>query len=203
MKFILGRKSGMSQLFTKDGLTVPVTIIETSPNTVTQVKTQETDGYNAVQLGFGETKETRLTKPARGHLKGLPVVRHLREFTLDDAPSFKRGDKIGVAIFEPGERVRVSGTSIGRGFQGVVKRHGFAGGPASHGHRHVLRRSGSIGGRFPQHVLKGKRMAGRMGGGRITVHNLEVIRVDRETNALYLRGAVPGKKGTLLEIVAR
>lgn len=202
-KFILAKKQGMSQIFGKDGRVIPVTIVEAAPNVVTQVKTQKSDGYDAVQIGIGQTKKNRLTRAALGHLKQLPPTKTLREFRLDDIGRFKRGDKISVDIFEPGERVQVSGTSYGRGFQGVVKRHGFSGGPASHGHRHVLRRPGSIGSMFPQRVIKGKKMAGRMGNERVTVGNLEVVRVDKDANTLFLKGAVPGKRGALLEIVGQ
>ncbi len=200
MKFILAKKLGMSRLFSPDGRPISVTIVVSPPNFVVRTKSSERDGYEAVQLGFGETSEKRLKKPERGHLEGLPALKHLREFKTEDAARLKRGEKIGVQIFEPGELVKVSGRSIGRGFQGVVKRHGFAGGPKSHGHRHVLRAPGAIGGRFPQRVRKGKRMAGRMGGGRVSVRNIEIVRVDGDANVLYLRGAVPGKRGTILEL---
>lgn len=202
MKFILAKKSGMSQIFKEDGRVIPVTLLEVGPNVVTQVKTKEKDGYNAVQLGYGETMKKRLSKPALGHLRGLNPTKHIREFRADDVSGFKKGDKIGVNLFSSGEKVVISGKSIGKGFQGVVKRHGFKGGPASHGHRHVLRKPGSIGSMFPQRVFRGKKMAGRTGGGRVSVRNIEVVRVDEDKNLLFVKGAVPGKKGAILEIRA-
>lgn len=202
-KFAIGTKQGMSQLFTADGKAIAVTVIHVPQATVTQLKSTETDGYRSVQLGSGEVKTSKIKKPQRGHLKEIANVKNFREFKPEDDKEYKRGDKIGVDIFEVGDQVSVSGSSIGRGFQGVVKRHGFAGGPASHGHRHVLRAPGSIGSRFPQHTRRGTRMAGRMGGNRVTIKNLEVVRVDKESEALFLKGAIPGKKGTLVEISMR
>lgn len=202
MKFIIAKKAGMSQLFEPDGRVRPVTVLEVRPNLVTQVKTEAGDGYNAVQVGFEETLPKRMTKPERGHLKDLAPLKRMYEFRVLKN-ELKRGDKIKVSIFSPGERVTVRGTSIGKGFQGVVKRHGFAGGPASHGHRHVLRAPGAIGGRFPQRVIKGKRMAGRTGGSQVTVKNLKVVRVDEQKNLLFVAGAVPGKKGSIIKIVAK
>ena len=200
MKFALGEKLGCTQVPNDQGEITSVTLIGVKDNTVLQIKTPEREGYTSVQVGAGEKKANRLTKPQRGHFKSLGGFRYLKEFKVGDSSAYKIGDKISVSNFLPGEKVTVSSISTGHGFQGVVKRHGFAGGPASHGHRDVLRRPGAIGGRFPQRVLKGKRMAGRMGGERVTVKNLKVIGVDIENKILAVKGAVPGRRGTLVEI---
>lgn len=199
MKFILGQKIGMSQVFTDKGKVVPVTLVEAGPCVVTQIKTREKDGYQAVQIGFGEVR--KLTKPLAGHLKDLGKPRYLREFE-DEIKNFKVGQKIDVSVFKEGDKVKVSGISKAKGFTGVVKRHGFKGSPATHGTKHTLRAPGSIGSAFPEKVFKGMKMAGRMGGGRITVTGLKIAKIDKENNLLAIGGAVPGKKGTLLEIVA-
>lgn len=199
MKFILGKKLEMSQAFGPDGNVIPVTLIQAGPCLVTQVKSMESDGYMAVQVGFGETKN--LTKSLQGHLKDLPKLQHLYEFRLESEPSVKRGDKIEASAFQPGDMVQVSGTSKGKGFQGVVKRHHFHGHPSSHGHKDQERMPGSIGAGGVQHVLKGRRMAGRMGNERVTVKNLQVIEV-RENGILAVKGAVPGARNTILEIIA-
>jgi len=189
----------MTQVFTPSGEVVPVTVIEAGPCYVTQVKTVETDGYEAVQLGFGIAK--RLTKPARGHLKNLPPLRHLREVAATEISSVKVGQKVDVSIFQPGERVDVVGTSKGKGFAGVVKRHHFAGGPRTHGQSDRLRAPGSVGATTtPGRVFKGLRMAGRMGGERVTVQNLEVVEADPERNLLMVKGAVPGARNSLVII---
>jgi len=196
MSFILGKKIGMTQLFNEDGTVVPVTLIEAGPVTVTQVRLKDKDGYEAVQVGFAHEKNAN--KPKAGHLKNLKSFKTLRE--TKSIKEKNRGDEIDVTSFSVGDVVKVSGLTKGRGFQGAVKRHGFHGMPASHGHHHVLRHVGSIGQRFPQHTLKGTRMAGRMGGVRMTTRGLKVVTVDKEHNLLALKGAVPGRKGTLLEI---
>lgn len=197
MKFIFGTKLGMSQVFNKEGQVIPVTLIEAGPCLVTQIKTKEKDGYQAVQIGFGQKK--KLTKPLLGHLKKLGQFRWLREFRVEK-PEFKLGDVISVDIFKEGDKVKVSGLSKGKGFAGVVKRHGFKGGPASHGTKHTLRAPGSIGSSFPERVWKGRKMAGRMGTERVTTKNLEVAKVDKENNLLAIKGAIPGRKGTLVEV---
>lgn len=197
MKFIFGTKLGMSQVFNKEGQVIPVTLIEAGPCLVTQVKTKEKDGYQAVQIGFGQKK--KLTKPLLGHLKKLGQFRWLREFRVEK-PEFKLGDVISVDIFKEGDKVKVSGLSKGKGFAGVVKRHGFKGGPASHGTKHTLRAPGSIGSSFPERVWKGRKMAGRMGTERVTTKNLEVAKVDKKNNLLAIKGAIPGRKGTLVEV---
>jgi large subunit ribosomal protein L3 len=197
MAGIIGKKLGMTQIFEETGVVVPVTVIEAGPCSVVQVRTQEKEGYQAVQLGFGEKKATRATRAEAGHagkagLTAAPAV--LREFSVagdDSTPSV--GDQVTVGIFEVGARVKVTGTTKGRGFQGVVKRHGFAGGRASHGATRIHRAPGSIGaGTNPSRVIKGKRMPGHMGDAQQTVRNLRVAKVDAERNLLYIRGAVPG-----------
>lgn len=195
-KFILGQKIGMSQLFDKDGKVIPVSVIEAGPCVVTQIKSSENDGYQAVQIGYGSKK--KISKPLAGHLKNLGTFRYLREFK--GAANLKVGDKIDVGIFQEGGRVKVSGVSKGKGFQGVVKRHGFSGGMASHGNKDRLRAPGSIGTSFPEHVRKGRRMAGRMGFERVTVKDVKIVKIDPENNILAVKGAVPGRRGTLLEI---
>ncbi len=172
----------MTQIFQEDGTVVPVTLIEAEPITVTQVKTLQNDGYQAVQVGQGKIK--KINKAKAGHLKDLSPFRTLREFREKVSDDVKRGDTFDLTVINIGDVVKVSGASKGRGFQGAVKRHGFHGMPASHGHHHVLRHVGSIGQRFPQHTLKGMRMAGRMGGVRTTVRGLKVVLVDKENNLL-------------------
>ncbi|MDP2946232.1 MAG: 50S ribosomal protein L3 [bacterium] len=200
MKFILGKKIRMTQSFKGDNV-VPLTLIESGPNFIIQVKTKEKDGYAAVQLGFGARKEKNIKKPQRGHLKGLGNFRWLREFRIDSlVGELKRGDEVKLTDFKSGDKVTVIAISKGKGFQGVVKRHGFHGGPKSHGQKDKHRAPGSIGASWPQHVIKGMRMAGRMGGDKITVKNLEVIEVDKENNLIAIKGAIPGRKGTLVMI---
>lgn len=196
MKFILGKKLGMTRKFNDKGNVIPVTILEAGPCIVTQIKTQEKDGYNAVQVGFMQAK--KLNKPQKGHLKRMPPLKYLREFLVDDYKPFKEGQMIDVSNFQKKDKVRVTGISKGRGFTGVVKRHGFRGAPATHGTKHSHRAPGSIGSGFPEHVFKGMRMAGRFGGTRITVKKLEVIEVDKEKNLLAIKGAVPGTRNSLV-----
>ncbi len=200
MKGILGKKVGMTQIFDDIGEVIPVTIIEAGPCYVTQIKTKEKDGYQAIQLGFGETK--RLNKPERGHLpKGVPDLRYLREFRIDDVSVYELGQKIDAGTFSVGELVDVTGTSKGKGFAGVMKRHGFRGGPATHGQSDRARAPGSIGATStPGRVWKGLRMAGHMGTQRTTVQGLEVALVDPERNLLAIKGAVPGSRGGLVII---
>ncbi len=200
MKFILGTKQNMTEYFTEDGIAVPVTIISAGPAVVTQVKTKETDGYNAVQIGFGEKNAKNLSKAVKGHLKELGNFRYIKEFRTEKDTEYKVGDTFGTEIFEVGDKIQISGTSKGKGFQGVVKRHGFKGGPRSHGQKHSEREPGSIGGGLRTHVPKGMRMAGRMGSDRITQKNLKVIFIDKENNIILVKGAVPGVRGSLVEI---
>ncbi len=195
---ILGRKIGMTQLFTEQGTVVPVTAIEAGPCTVTQVKDTSRDGYEAVQIGFGEAK--RLNSPEKGHLKDLGLLKNLQEFRVADNSEVERGQKITVELFQPGETIDITGTSKGRGFAGVVKRHGFAGGPKGRGSK-WSRATGSIGAcTFPGKVFKGKRMPGQMGNERVTIKNLEVVKADPDRNLLLVKGAVPGAKNGLLTI---
>jgi len=192
----------MTQIFNDNNNVTPVTLVKAGPCFVIQVKNKEKDGYEAVQIGFEEIKDKKTSKPQKGHFKKHNSEKnyyYLREFPNG---KLKSGDQIDVSLFNNGEIVNVSGISKGKGFQGVVKRHGFKGSPASHGTKHTLRAPGSIGSAWPQRVFKGKRMAGRMGSDRITVKGLEIIDIDKEDNLLAIKGAVPGKKGTLLEIVA-
>jgi large subunit ribosomal protein L3 len=205
MKGILGKKVGMTQVFSERGEAIPVTVIEAGPCFVAQIKTVEQDGYAAVQLGFEETKPKRLTQPQLKHLQksNLPALRHLRELRIadDELASFEEGQKLTVDIFEEGEMVDVTGTSKGRGFAGVVKRYGFRGGPKTHGQSDRQRAPGSVGAcTTPGRVFKGKRMPGRMGGERVTTQTLQVVLVDPERNLLALKGAVPGSKNGLLLI---
>lgn len=202
MKFILGKKIGMTQVFDEKNRVIPVTLIEAGPCYVTQIKTEDKDSYQAVQIGFEETLERKVKSPQKGHFKkaGLgKYFKYLREFKGDN---LKIGEVIDVSLFQEGDKVIVSGVSKGKGFQGVVKRHGFAGGPASHGQKHSLRAPGSIGSAFPERVFKGKRMAGRMGSDRVTTKGLKIIKIDKDSNLLAIKGALPGRKGTLLEIVS-
>ena len=198
MKFILGKKIEMSQVYRQDGTIVPVTLVQAGPCVVTQVRTVERDGYQAVQVGFLPAK--KLSKPEEGHLKDLQKMRHLCEFRVVDASAFKRGDVIDITAFQLGDKVNVSGVSKGKGFQGVVRRHGFHGHPTSHGHKDQERMPGSIGAGGVQHVLKGRRMGGHMGDERVTVKNLDVIEI-REGGVLALKGAIPGARHAIVELV--
>jgi len=193
MKFILGSKIKMSQIFDEKGNQVPVTLVNAGPNRVLQVKTKEKDGYESIQVGFEELEDKKVKKP----LKHKPF-RYLREFK-GDINEYKEGQDILVSIFEVGEKIKIAGIAKGKGFQGGVKRWGFGGSPASHGHP-AQRKIGSIGWSTIGRVIKGKKMPGRMGGKRITVKNLKIIKIDAENNILIIKGAIPGRRGTLLEI---
>jgi large subunit ribosomal protein L3 len=198
---LIGRKVGMTQVFTEKGSVVPVTVIEAGPCPVIDVRTAEKNGYRAVQLGWGEIKERKLTKAEIGHLKknGKGPLKHLREFRTE-RDDVKAGDTLKVDLFEIGSRVDVIGTSIGRGFQGVVKRHHFRGGPASHGCK-TKDMPGSVGASaWPSHVIKGKRLPGQMGNKRITVRNLQVVKIDTDRNLVVLRGSIPGSINGLVVI---
>jgi len=200
---IIGKKIGMTQLFQESGEAVAVTAIQAGPSVVTQIKSRDRDGYDAIQVGFIENKvkQSQLSSPEKGHLRGLEHVRYLREFRTDDISSVKRGDKVDVGFLKHGDLVNVTGLSKGRGFAGVVKRHHFAGGPKTHGQTDRHRAPGSIGATtFPGRVLKGKRMAGHMGNRGVTARNLEVIQADPERNLLLVKGTVPGANGGLLVI---
>lgn len=202
MKFILAKKVNMTQVFGDDGVVHSATILNVEPVVVSQLKTKEKDGYTAVQLAAVVAKEKNTSKPLKGHLKTVGNFMALKEFRFENNPAVNVGDKISADIFGIGDKITVSAISKGKGFQGVVKRHGFHGGPRSHGQKHSEREPGSIGGggRDGGRVAKGKRMAGRMGSDRITVKNLEILQVDVATNTLLVSGAVPGRRGTLVEL---
>lgn len=207
MKFILGLKIGMSQIFDKEGKVVPVTLVEAGPCVVTQTKTKEEDGYSAVQVGFVPKKKRIPRQAQNGELRRTikktekgKEFRYIREQRTESDEQLKVGDKIDASIFQEGDEVKISGVSKGKGFAGVVKRWGFRGRSATHGTKHEKRTGGSIGSSFPQRVIKGKKMPGRAGGQRITMRNLRIVRVDKDKNLLAIEGAVPGRKGTLLEI---
>ncbi len=202
MKYLLGTKVAMTEFFAENGEVTPVTVISAGPITVTSVKTKERDGYAAVKVGYGAQKESRLSKSVVGETKANGVFRHLKEFRpKGDMPEVKAGDTFDVSAFAAGDTIRVTGTSKAKGFQGVVKRHGFHGGPRSHGQKHSEREPGSIGGGLRVRVPKGMRMAGRTGGDTVTVTNLKVVATDPTNNLLLVKGAVPGRRGTLLTIV--
>lgn len=202
MKFLLAKKINMSQIFSDDGRVVVGTLLGVSPLVVVQNKNLEKDGYKAVQVGFGRRKEKNISKAVKGHTKDLGNFELLREFRLSPETNFNTGDKIEVDVFAVGDKVSVSAVSKSKGFQGVVKRHGFHGGPRSHGQKHSEREPGSISGgtRNGGRVPKGMRMAGRMGGEKITIKNLKVIAIDKENDNIMLSGAIPGRRGSVVEI---
>jgi large subunit ribosomal protein L3 len=204
-KYLLGVKQEMSQYYTEGGHAIPVTVISAGPVTVTQVKDTDKDGYSAIQVGYGTQQKDRINKARLGQMKDMGPFRHLKEFRFKlDTHTANVGDTFDVSQFEVGDKLFISGTSKSKGFQGVVKRHGFHGGPRSHGQKHSEREPGSIGGggRAGGRVAKGMRMAGRTGGDTITLKNIKIVGVDRDTNTLYVKGAVPGRRGTLLTIYA-
>ena len=204
MKFILARKENMTEYFNEDGAVIPVTILSAGPVKVTRVFSKEKDGYNSIQVGFGKQKKERVSRGSAGAMKGA-FYKVLKEFRLKptDKNEAKEGDVIDVSIFSPGDNLQISSVSKGKGFQGVVKRHGFSGGPRTHGQKHSEREPGSIGGGLRTHVPKGMRMAGRMGSDRITQKNLKVVSIDKENNIILIKGAIAGKRGSLVEIVCR
>lgn len=199
---ILGTKLGMTQIFDESGLAIPVTIIKAGPCTVTQVKTIDTDGYNSIQLGYLETQSKLLNKPELGHLRktGSPPLKYLKEYRVGSSPSTSLGSVLSVSLFNIGDKISVTGKTIGKGFAGTVKRHNFTRGPMTHGSKNH-REPGSIGmGTTPGRVYPGKRMAGRLGGKQTTIKNLQVVLVNLENNLLVVKGAIPGKLGNLLSI---
>lgn len=207
MKFILGTKKSMTQVFDANGRAYPATVLSAGPVVVTQVKTAAKDGYDALQVGFGDQKEFRLSKAVKGHLKAAGNFRHLGEFCVsaEEAAKFKVGDKVDLSSFAEGDVVTVRSESKGKGFQGAVKRHHFKGGSRTHGQKHSEREVGSINGRGRAgsgRVNKGKRMPGRMGGDMVTVKNLKVLQIRPETNELVIHGSLPGRKGVLVSITA-
>jgi len=203
MAGLIGKKIGMMRIFDEEGNIVSVSVVEAGPCYVTQIKTNENDGYEAVQLGYDHKKEKNMTSPVLGHLKknNVPPVRKLKEFTSYMGKEVKLGDTVTVEIFEPGEFVKVTGLSKGKGFTGVVKRHGFRGGPKTHGQSDRLRAPGSLGqSSDPSRVFKGVKMAGHSGNTKVTVSGLKIVKIDKENNLLFIEGAVPGARNNYLEI---
>ena len=202
--FIIGKKTGMTRLFDEEGLSYTVTLVEVGPCYVTQIKSKDRDGYSAVQIGYGDTKESKLNKPQLGHLSALKdkYLKYLKECRMDSLPKdLSVGGEINVNMFDSGDLVNISGISKGKGFAGHMKRHGFGGGRASHGKNSVMRKAGSIGaGSDPSKVWKGTRMAGRMGSDTVTVKNLEVIKIDNNKNTIFVNGAIPGAKDGIVYI---
>ena len=201
-KGLIGKKVGMTQIFDEKGNVIPVTVIEAGPCVVAQVKTVDNDGYNAIQLGFGDVKEKHTNKPQRGHFSKakLAVKKHLREFRVDTVDEVKVGDEIKADIFEAGEKIDVQGITKGKGFQGVIKRHGGHRGPMTHGSMYH-RRPGSMGAcSTPSRVFKGKKLPGHMGTNKVTIQNLDVVKVDMDKNVILVKGSVPGPKGAILKI---
>jgi len=204
MSGMLGKKVGMTRIFDELGNAIPVTVVKTGPCYITQLKTEEIDGYSAVQVGFDEKKEKNTTQPIMGHLNkaGAPPVRILREFPLDVDEELKAGDVLKADFFDVGDVVKVSGLGKGRGFTGVIKRHNFSGGRGSHGQSSMQRAPGSVGqSSYPSKVFKGMKMAGRMGGNRVSIKGLTVMRVDADSNLLFIKGSVPGSRNSFVEIV--
>ncbi len=207
MKFILGLKKNMAQVFDQNGVVSPVTVIEAGPMVITQIKTKEIDGYDAVQVGFGTKKEKNISKAVRGHCKDLGNFRYIKEFRIEDLKdiaSLKVGDKIDLSVFAEGDPICTTSISKGKGFQGVIKRHNFAGQPRTHGQKHCERAPGSIsgsGGRAGGRVAKNMRMGGRTGSDTVTVAGLKVVQINQEANELLVLGAVAGRRGTLVEII--
>ena len=201
-KALIGKKVGMTQIFDENGVVIPVTVIEAGPCVVAQVKTLEKDGYEAIQLGFGEVKEKKVNKPEKGHFTkaNIKPLKHLREFKLDSIEGIKVGDELKADIFAVGDKIDVQGTSKGKGFQGVIKRHGQSRGPMGHGSMYH-RRPGSMGPTStPGRVFKGKKLPGHMGHVTVTIQNLDVVRVDMDKNVILVKGSVPGAKGAILKI---
>ena len=201
MKGILGKKIGMTQIFTEEGIVVPVTVVEAGPVVVTQIKTTENDGYTAIQVGFQDAKEKSLNKPQKGHLAAANTLKkHLKEFRVDSVEEYTVGQEIKADLFAAGELIDVTGISKGKGFQGPIKRHGQSRGPETHGSRYH-RRPGSMGAcSYPGRVFKNKKLAGHMGSVKVTVQNLEVVRVDADKNFILVKGAIPGAKGSVVTI---
>ena len=202
-KAIIGKKIGMTQIFDADGKVIPVTVIEAGPCSVTQIKTEEKEGYNAVQLGFADVPERKLNKPQLGHLKkaGDAVKKYLKEFRLDDMSAYKLGDVLKADVFAEGDSVDITGISKGKGYQGAIKRHNAQRTPTSHGGGPVHRHAGSMGSSAdPSRIMPGKKQAGHMGVEQVTVQNLDIVKVDAELNMIAIRGAVPGPKGSIVYI---
>ncbi|MDD4692720.1 MULTISPECIES: 50S ribosomal protein L3 [Eubacterium] len=201
-KAIIGKKIGMTQIFTENGTVIPVTVVEAGPCTVAQKKTLENDGYEAVQFAYGEIKDKNVNKPKKGHFDkyGVAYKRVIREFRLDDCAAYEPGQEVKADVFEVGDKVDVSGKSKGKGFAGVIKRHGQHRGPMAHGSKYH-RSPGSMGASaYPARVMKGKKLPGQMGNKNVTALNLEIVQIDAENNALLIKGAIPGPKGSLVTI---
>jgi len=200
-KAILGKKIGMTQVFTGEGIAVPVTVIEAGPCVIAQKKTKEHDGYNAIQVAFGDKRENLFNKPMKGHYEkaGIKPKRYLREIRVDDIDGYEVGQEINADIFAPGEKVDVVGTTKGKGFSGAIKRHGFHRGPMAHGSKYH-RRPGSLGAKGPARVFKGRKLPGHYGAERVTIQNLEVVRADAGQNMLAVKGAIPGPRGGLVMV---
>ncbi len=203
MEGIIGKKLGQARIFNENGENIPVTVIEAGPCYITQVKTKKVDGYSSIQIGYKEEKDNRLNKPKLGHLKKAgKSLRILREFLILDEKKYKTGDKITVEIFGLGDKVNVTGTSKGKGFQGVMRRHGFHGGQATHGQSDRLRAPGSIGASSdPSRVWKGMKMPGHTGDEKVTIKNLDIVKIDKKENLLFVKGAVPGAKNCILKVI--
>lgn len=202
MKGLIGKKIGMTQIFTEEGVVIPVTVVEAGPNLVTQIKTMDNDGYTAIQVGFEDKKNNRVNKPVKGHFEkaGVTPKRIVKEFIVEDVSEYNLGQEIKADIFEEGTKVDISGTSKGKGTQGPIKRHNQSRGPETHGSKYH-RGPGSLGASsYPARVFKGMKMAGRMGNEKVTVQNLEVVRVDTDRNLLLIKGAVPGPRGGIVTI---
>ena len=202
MKTILGKKIGMTQIFAETGEVVPVTVIQAGPEVVTQIKTVETDGYNAVQVGYEDTLAHRVNKPLTGHFakSGSPLKKYLAEFAIEEGESYELGQEITVADFEAGKKVDVTGTSKGKGTQGNIKRHGHHRGPMTHGSKHKRLAGALAGAPYPSRVFKGNKSPGRMGRETVTVQNVELVKIDTDRNLLLVKGAVPGGKGSLVRV---
>lgn len=202
MKTILGKKIGMTQIFAETGEVVPVTVIQAGPEVVTQIKTVETDGYNAVQVGYEDTLAHRVNKPLTGHFakSGSPLKEYLAEFAIEEGESYELGQEITVADFEAGKKVDVTGTSKGKGTQGNIKRHGHHRGPMTHGSKHKRLAGALAGATYPSRVFKGNKSPGRMGRETVTVQNVELVKIDTDRNLLLVKGAVPGGKGSLVRV---
>ena len=202
MKSILGKKIGMTQIFDETGIIVPVTVVEAGPMVITQLKTKENDGYQAVQVGYGEIREKLLNKPQKGHFAkaGVGLKRHVREFRTEDLTDYSLAQELNVEMFEAGDKVDVTGTSKGKGFQGPIKRHNLSRGFMTHGSRYHRGPGAMMGASDPSRVFKGKRLAGHMGAERVTIQNLEIVKVDAENNLLLIKGAIPGPKKGLVVV---
>lgn len=202
MKTLLGKKIGMTQIFTEDGQVVPVTVVEAGPEVVTQIKTVETDGYNAVQVGYEDQKAHRVNKPMNGHYEkaGVAPKKHLAEFRIEDGETYELGQEITVADFEEGMKIDITGISKGKGTQGNIKRHGHHRGPMSHGSKHKRLAGALAAGTYPSRVFKGNKVPGRMGRDKITVQNVVLVKVIADRNLMLVKGAVPGKKGGVVRI---